>query len=259
MKEKFTLVDYAIIILVICAIIFAFIHITSNDDNTIKESTSYDSSTLNKINEKYLTYYRQGYIVNTTVNGYNSTDGKPVTLTGNIKWLDDDRGSNVKALVNSNGNDYIVGLYNHVPNADVYINSMTLEMNGEKYSNLTEITIKPKNITSITDLILGISNDTDYEITTTVTFDSLGSLKLQEITNILFQNDGRISFKGSNSGLTDQINIVRATNDEITKVTPILDTFNGITDEITIRIYNCSDNDINTIKNNYDVINIQKF
>lgn len=259
MKEKFTLVDYAIIILVICAIIFAFIHITSNDDNTIKESTSYDSSTLNKINEKYLTYYRQGYIVNTTVNGYNSTDGKPVTLTGNIKWLDDDRGSNVKALVNSNGNDYIVGLYNHVPNADVYINSMTLEMNGEKYSNLTEITIKPKNITSITDLISGISNDTDYEITTTVTFDSLGSLKLQEITNILFQNDGRISFKGSNSGLTDQINIVRATNDEITKVTPILDTFNGITDEITIRIYNCSDNDINTIKNNYDVTNIQKF
>lgn len=259
MKEKFTLVDYAIIILVICAIIFAFIHITSNDDNTIKESTSYDSSTLNKINEKYLTYYRQGYIVNTTVNGYNSTDGKPVTLTGNIKWLDDDRGSNVKALVNSNGNDYIVGLYNHVPNADVYINSMTLEMNGEKYSNLTEITIKPKNITSVPDLISGISNDTDYEITTTVTFDSLGSLKLQEITNILFQNDGRISFKGSNSGLTDQINIVRATNDEITKVTPILDTFNGITDEITIRIYNCSDNDINTIKNNYDVTNIQKF
>lgn len=259
MKEKFTLVDYAIIILVICAIIFAFIHITSNDDNTIKESTSYDSSTLNKINEKYLTYYRQGYIVNTTVNGYNSTDGKPVTLTGNIKWLDDDRGSNVKALVNSNGKDYIVGLYNHVPNADVYINSMTLEMNGEKYSNLTEITIKPKNITSVPDLISGISNDTDYEITTTVTFDSLGSLKLQEITNILFQNDGRISFKGSNSGLTDQINIVRATNDEITKVTPILDTFNGITDEITIRIYNCSDNDINTIKNNYDVTNIQKF
>lgn len=259
MKEKFTLVDYAIIILVICAIIFAFIHITSNDDNTIKESTSYDSSTLNKINEKYLTYYRQGYIVNTTVNGYNSTDGKPVTLTGNIKWLDDDKGSNVKALVNSNGNDYIVGLYNHVPNADVYINSMTLEMNGEKYSNLTEITIKPKNITSVPDLISGISNDTDYEITTTVTFDSLGSLKLQEITNTLFQNDGRISFKGSNSGLTDQINIVRATNDEITKVTPILDTFNGITDEITIRIYNCSDNDINTIKNNYDVTNIQKF
>lgn len=258
MKEKFTLVDYAIIIIVICAIIFAFIHITSNDNNT-RESTSYDSSTLNKINEKYLTYYRQGFIVNTTVNGYNSSDGKPVTLTGNIKWLDDDKGSNVKALVNSNGKNYIVGLYNHVPNADIYINSMTLEMNGEKYSNLTEITINPKNITSINDLVSGISNDTDYEITTTITMDSLGSITLQEITNILFQNSDRISFKGSNTGVNNQINIVRATNDEITKVTPILGTFNGITNEITIRIYNCSDNDISTIENNYDVKNIQKF
>ena len=184
MKIKFTLVDYAIIILVICAIIFAFVHITSNDDS-VSEKTSYDSSTLNKIAEKYLTYYRQGYIVDTTVNGYNATDGKPVTLTGNIKWLDDDRGSNVKALVNSNGSDYIVGLYNHVPNADVYINSMTLEMNGDKYSNLTEIKVNPKNITSLNDLVSGISNDTDYEITTTITLDSMEGTKMQEITRFL--------------------------------------------------------------------------
>ena len=258
MKKRFTLVDYAIIILVICAIVFAFIHVTSNDD-TVNEKTSYDSSTLNKIAEKYLTYYRQGYIVNTTVHGYNSTDGKPVTLSGNIKWLDDDRGSNVKALVNSNGNDYIVGLYNHVPNADVYINSMTLEMNGEKYKNLTEIKINPKNITSINDLISGISNDTDYEITTIVTTDSVESMQIQEISNILFEKDGRISIKGSNSGLTNQIIIVRATGSELSGVNNILSNFSGITNEITIRIYNCSDNDIDNIKNNYNVTNIQKF
>ena len=258
MKKRFTLVDYAIIILVICAIIFAFIHITSNDD-TVNEKTSYDSSTLSKISEKYLTYYRQGYIVNTTVNGYNATDGKPVTLTGIIKWLDDDRGSNVKALVNSNGSDYIVGLYNHVPDADIYINSMTLEMNGGKYSNLTEIKVNPKNITSVNDLVSGISNDTQYEITTTISMDSIESTKLQEISNLLFGNDGRISFKGSNNGLNNQINIVRATSTEIPQVNSILGNFNGITNEITIRIYNCSDNDINTIKNNYDVANIQKF
>ena len=179
MKIKFTLVDYAIIILVILGIVFAFIHITSNDDATVSESTSYDSSTLNKIAEKYLNYYRQGYIVNTTVHGYNATDGKPVTLVGTIKWLDDDRGSNVKALVNSNGTDYIVGLYNHVPNADVYINSMTLEINGDKYSNVTEIKINPKNITSLNDLVSGISNDTDYELTTTITLDSLESTTIQ--------------------------------------------------------------------------------
>lgn len=258
MKKRFTLVDYAIIILVICAIVFAFIHVTSNDD-TVNEKTSYDSSTLNKIAEKYLTYYRQGYIVNTTVHGYNSTDGKPVTLSGNIKWLDDDRGSNVKALVNSNGSDFIVGLYNHVPNADVYINSMTLEINGEKYKNLTEIKVNPKNITSINDLISGISNDTDYEITTIVTTDSVESMKIQEISNILFQKDGRISIKGSNSGLTNQIFLVRATGSELSEVNNILSNFNGISNEITIRIYNCSDNDIDYIKNNYNVTNIQKF
>ena len=258
MKKRFTLVDYAIIILVICAIVFAFIHVTSNDD-TVNEKTSYDSSTLNKIAEKYLTYYRQGYIVNTTVHGYNSTDGKPVTISGNIKWLDDDRGSNVKALVNSNGSDFIVGLYNHVPNADVYINSMTLETNGEKYKNLTEIKVNPKNITSINDLISGISNDTDYEITTIVTTDSVESMKIQEISNILFQKDGRISIKGSNSGLTNQIFLVRATGSELSEVNNILSNFNGISNEITIRIYNCSDNDIDHIKNNYNVTNIQKF
>ena len=258
MKKRFTLVDYAIIILVICAIVFAFIHVTSNDD-TVNEKTSYDSSTLNKIAEKYLTYYRQGYIVNTTVHGYNSTDGKPVTLSGNIKWLDDDRGSNVKALVNSNGSDFIVGLYNHVPNADVYINSMTLEINGEKYKNLTEIKVNPKNITSINDLISGISNDTDYEITTIVTTDSVESMKIQEISNILFQKDGRISIKGSNSGLTNQIFLVRATGSELSEVNNILSNFNGISNEITIRIYNCSDNDIDHIKNNYNLTNIQKF
>ena len=89
--------------------------------------------------------------------------------------------------------------------------------------------------------------------------NSLESNKLQEITNILFKNDERISFKGSNSGLTDQINIVRATNDDVTQVNPILGNFNGITNEITIRIYNCSDYDIENIKNNYNVTNIQKF
>ena len=258
MKKRFTIVDYIIIILVICAIVFAFVHISSKDE-TINEKTSYDSSTLNKIAEKYLAYYRQGYIVNTTVHGYNSTDGKDVTLSGNIKWLDDDKGSNVKALVNSNGKDYIVGLYNQVPNADIYIKSMTLEINGDKYSNLTEIKVAPKNLTSINDLVSGISNNTTYEITTTISMQSLESNKLQEITNILFQNDGRISFKGSNAILNNQLYIVRATNDEITQANHTLGNFNGITNEITIRIYNCSDYDIDNIKNNYNVTNIQKF
>lgn len=258
MKIKLTLVDYIIIILLICAVIFAFMHITS-DNHSTKESTSYDSSTMNKIVEKYLGYYREGYIVNTTIHGYNATDGKPVTLKGTIKWIDDDRGSNVKALVSSNGTNYIVGLYNHVPNADIYIKSMTLEINGEKYSNLTEIKIAPKNITSISELISGIPNNTNYEITVTISFDSLETSKLQIITNLLFENHQRISIKGSNNGLTNQIILTRATAQELNELNNILGNFNGVTSEITIRIYDSSDNDINTIKNNYAVTNIQKF
>ena len=258
MKKRFTLVDYAIIILVICAVVFAFVHITSDDDSA-SESTSYDSSTLNKIVEKYLTYYRQGFIVDTTIHGFNSSDGKPVTLAGNIQWMDDDRGSNVKGLINCNGSSYIVGLYNHVPNADIYIDSMTLEMNGEKYSNLTEIKANPKNITSIEDLVSGIPENSTYEITTTVSLDKLETITFQQITNLLYQNSERISLKASNTGYTDQINLVRATDTEISQASPILGNFNGITSEITIRIYNCSDSDINTIKNNFDVNNIQKF
>ena len=257
MKIKFTLVDYAIIILVICAVVFAFVHVTSNDD-TVDESTSYDSSTMNKIVEKYLNYYRQGYIVKTTIHGYNATNDEPVTLTGTIKWMDDDKGTNVKALVNENGTDYIVGLYNHVPNADIYLDSMTLEINGDKYQNLTEITAKPKEINSINDLIGNIPNSTDYEITTTVSLDTLDSSKFQEVVNMLFQNDGRISIKGVNTGLTNQMLIVRGTSDELTQANEILGDFNGVTNEITIRIYNCSDEDINIIKNNFDVTNIQK-
>ncbi|MBR0270761.1 MAG: adhesin [Methanobrevibacter sp.] len=258
MKKRFTLVDYAIIILVICAVVFAFIHITSDDDSA-RESTSYDSSTLNKIVEKYLTYYRQGFIVDTTIHGFNSSDGKPVTLEGNIKWMDDDRGSNVKGLVNCNGTDYIVGLYNHVPNADIYLDSMTLEMNGEKYSNLTEIKVNPENITSINDLISELPENATYEITTTISVDSVETTTFQEINNLLFQNNERISVKATNTGYTDQISIIRATDTELSQVSPIIGEFNGITGQITIRLYNCSDSDIDTIENNFDVINIQKF
>ena len=48
--NKLTIVDYIIIIAVICAVVFAFIHITTDDSNDTKTS-SYDSSTMNKIVE----------------------------------------------------------------------------------------------------------------------------------------------------------------------------------------------------------------
>ena len=118
--NKLTIVDYIIIIAVICAVVFAFIHITTDDSNDTKTS-SYDSSTMNKIVENYLKLYLEGNVVETTVSGYNASTGKAVELHGNISWIDDDKGSNVKVLINSNGNEYLAGLYKDIPNADIYI------------------------------------------------------------------------------------------------------------------------------------------
>ena len=257
MKMKLNIIDYIIIVLVICGVVFAFIHITSDDDS-VNESTSYDASTLNKVTDKYLNYYKDGYIVNTKVTGYNASNGQPVTVSGTILWMDDE-GSSVKALINTTDGTCLVGPYKQAHNTDVYIESMTLEINGEKYSNLTEVKLQPKNITSVNDLISGISNDTDYEISGTVSLDELETTKFQEINNTLSEKGDRVSIKGSNAGLVNQISIVKATSDEITLIDPMIGDFNGITGEITIRIYNCDDNDINTIKQNYNVTNIQKF
>ena len=109
--NKLTIVDYIIIIAVICAVVFAFIHITTDDSNDTKTS-SYDSSTMNKIVENYLKLYLEGNVVETTVSGYNASTGKAVELHGNISWIDDDKGSNVKVLINSNGKEYLAGIKN---------------------------------------------------------------------------------------------------------------------------------------------------
>ena len=93
MKIKFTLIDYLIIILVICAVIFAFIHITTDDSSDIKK-TAFDASTMNKLPETYLNYYKDGYIVKSNVKGSNSTNGEKVSLNGTVKWVDE--GSSVK-------------------------------------------------------------------------------------------------------------------------------------------------------------------
>ncbi|WP_299525709.1 adhesin [uncultured Methanobrevibacter sp.] len=256
--NKLTIVDYIIILGVICAIAFAFIHITTDDSNDTKTS-SYDSSTMNKIVENYLKLYREGNIIETSVSGYNATTGEKVELHGNISWIDDDKGSNVKVLINSNGTQYLAGLYKDIPYADIYIDSISLESDGNKYKNLTEVTINPKNITSLNELISGIKNSTNYEITTTLSVDELSTLDYQELSNSLYSHDKRISIKGSNTGLYNQLIITRATSEELNLANGILGTFDGSTSPITIRIYNCTGEDLQTIENNYNVTNIKTF
>ncbi len=255
--NKFTLVDYIIIIVVIATIIFAFIHINSDDQNQT-ESTSFDSSTLNKVVEKYLDYYKEGKIVKTTVSGLNSTNNEQVTVNGEIVWIDDDRGSNVKVLVKSGNETYLCGLYKDIPEADIYLEKLSLEVDGSMYKNLTEFSIKPSNITSIGNLTFKLSNYSNYEVSSSITVNELDSMAFQQLTNTLFEN-GRISFKLSSVGLSQKISIVRATPSEISTADNIIGNIDGVSDEITIRVYNCTLDEKEFIEQNFDVLNVKTY
>ena len=258
MKIKFTLIDYIIIILVIVAVIFAFIHITTDDSSDLQK-TAFDESTVNKIPDTYLKYYKDGFIVTGTVDGFNSTNGERVTVNGNITWLDTEGGGDVRLLLKSDTGEYLTGLYRYNPDSDIYIDHISLESNGEKYKNLVEIKTKAKKINSLNELISGIDNNTNFEITTRLTLDSIDAKKIQEMTNKLQNHGKRVSVKTVTSDMDNQLLIVKATRQNINDADSILETIDGITNEITIRIYNCSDKDIETIENNYDIINIRKF
>lgn len=256
--KKFTIIDYIIIILVICAVIFAFIHITSDDSSDLQK-TAFDESTVNKIPDTYLKYYKEGYIVNATLEGFNSTNGQEVSLSGNVIWEDDNGGGDVKLLIESQNETYSAGLYRYNPNVDIYIDRIILESNGEKYKNLTEIIIKPMEITSLNDLIKDIDNGTNFEITTKVSIDDLATSQIQKIKNVLSEKENRISVKPETSDMDNQLVISRATKENINDADSALGNINGISEEITIRIYDSTDKQVDNIKNKYDVIKIKTF
>ncbi len=68
-----------------------------------------------------------------------------------------------------------------------------------------------------------------------------------------------MSIKSDNGKMDSIIILTRATKENINDVNSILGNINGISDEITIRIYDSTDNQINAIKDKYDVINIRTF
>ena len=255
MKIKFTLVDYIIIILVICAVAFAFIHITSDDSSSIQK-TAFDASTISKLPETYLNYYKDGKIVKAIVEGSNSTDGEKVTLNGTVKWVDED--SAVKVLIESGNETYLTGLYKNVKNADIYIDTISIETDGSTYANLKEFTVKPFNVTSLDDLNKNLTG-CDFEVSTSITVDSIDSVKFQELENRIEETNKRFSIKTTNTEFIKQIVISKANSQNIKDGSSILGNINGLSDDITIRIYNCSDSDIDNIKNNYEVKNIRTF
>ena len=228
MKEilkKFSLVDYIIIILVICAVVFAFIHITSDDSSHIQK-TAFDASTINKIPDTYFPNYMAGNVMKATVKGTNATNGEEVNINGTIKWVEDNGGTNIKVLIDSENKPYLLGLYKSIPEADIYIKTLSIETNGTKYENLVEFNVKPMNISSLNDLN---------------------------------SKDKRESIKCQDPGTNTKLKIIKSTNDNIKDANSVLGNFNGITKDITIRVYNCSDSQMNAIKNSYDVLNIKNF
>jgi hypothetical protein len=256
MKIKFTLIDYIIIILVICAIVFAFIHLT--DDSFDYQKVAFDESTVNKIPDTYLKYYKDGYVIKATVEGFNSTNGEEVTLNGTVLWEDDTGGNGVNLLLESDNQTYLVGSYRNVPHADIYIDHITLEIDGEKYDNLCEIKVQPEEINSLKDITSRIPNNTDYEITTEISIDNLSAKDMQKITNKLASSDKRSSIKQA-IDVDNQLIIKSATRDNLEDADSILGNINGVTNEITIRIYNCNDSQIDEISKNFNVINIRNF
>ncbi len=255
MKLKFTIIDYIIIILVICAVAFAFIHITSDNSSNI-EKTAFDASTLSKLPETYLNYYKDGKVVKTTVNGINSSNGEEISLNGTVKWVDE--GPSTKVLIESDNETYIAGLYRNVNNADIYIDTISLESDGSVYKDLKEFKVKPQKVTSLSDLNKNLT-DCDYEISTSISVDSVDSIKIRELENKINSNNKRQAIKTTNNELINELILSKATNQNLEDGNSILGNINGITDEITIRVYDCNDSTLNNIKNNYEVTNIRTF
>lgn len=254
MKGRFTIIDYLIIILAICAVAFAFIHITSDDSSDIQK-TAFDASTMNKLPETYLNYYKDGLVVTATVSGFNSSTGEEVEINGTVKWVDE--GSSVKVLIESGNESYLCGLYKNTPNADIYIKTISIETDGSVYPNLCEFKIEPMNITSLNDLKRNISGS-DYDLSTSISVDSLDATKIQEIENRILSGNKRLAVKSTNDPI-NQIILSKANDENMKDTNSILGSFNGVTDEITLRIYDCSDSELNNIKNSYDVANIRNF
>lgn len=253
MKLKLTIIDILIIICIVCAIGFAVYHMTSDSDEG--SAVNFDSSTTSKLTENYLNLYKEGYVIKSQVIGTNASSGEKVSINGTVLWVGDEKGSNVKILVESEGKTYLVGLYKDIPEADIYFDKISLETTGEKYKNVKEITISPKKINSLNELVSGINKNSNYEITTDIASSEIDTITSQEIVNNLDKiKQPRIFFTDNPVKL---LKIVRANSKTINSINSILGNINGQTGEITIRIYNCSDNDIKTIKENYDVTNVK--
>lgn len=258
--KRFTIIDILIILCIIGALVFAFIHTGGNEEKS--ESVSFDSSTLNKFAEKYLSFYQEGKVVKTHVGGYNASSGEYQELSGTVLWVDDKKGYDVKVLIDVDGDSsnkpILATLYKDITDADIYIEHITLETSGEKYKNVTEIEINPQNISTLNELATKMGNNTNYTISTTIAIDEKDSKTFQELSNELFLNGKKQSIRPVSESIYNQIALVMAGKNELSIASEILGTINGKTDMITIRLYNSSPEEIKSIEKAFDVVNVKK-
>ena len=83
--------------------------------------------------------------------------------------------------------------------------------------------------------------------------------KMQELENSINIHSKRLAIKTTNTEFENQLIITKADKQTLDDGNSVLGNVSGVTDTITIRIYNCSDSDMQNIKNNYDVTNIRNF
>ena len=238
--NKLTIIDLLIIICIIGAVGFAIFHM-ADDDSSNASATSFDISTKNKILENYLNLYQEGNKVSSTVVGTDSSTGEKVEQKGNVLWLGETEKEKTNILLDVNGKKVLAGFYKDTPNADIYIDQVSLETNGDSYSNITDFQIAPKEINSINDTTLAIEN-----------FDAM---KYQKLLNGLNNNKKPCIILNSEG---NALEINRANKTDLDIANDILKDFNGQTSQIQIRIYGSSKDDSKAIESAYNVLNTYK-
>lgn len=250
--NKITIIDILIIICIIGAVGFAILHM-ADDGSSNASATSFDLSTKNKILENYLSLYQDGKEVTSTIVGTDSSTCEKVELNGTVLWLGESDREKINILLDDNGNKTLAGFYKDVPNADVYIEQVSLETDGTTYANITDIQAAPKEINSLDDLISEIPKESNYEISTTLALDNLDGVKYQKLLNALNENK-RPCIILNDEGNALEIN--RADKTDLEMANHILGDFNGQTSQIKIRIYNTTDDDLKAIQSAYNVLSI---
>ena len=232
--NKITIIDILIIICIIGAVGFAIYHM-ADDDSSNASATSFDYSTNPKILETYLDYYKDGNVVTSKIVGTDAKTGEKVELNGKVLWLGESENEKVNVLLESGGKQLLAGFYKDVPNADVFIDSISLESNGDTYKNVKDISVAPKEISNLNDLISEMPNGSNCEISTSIAIDNLDGVKYQKLLNALYDNKKPCIVINAE---TNVLEINRANKTDLKTASEILGDFNGQTSQIKIRTYN---------------------